>query len=314
MKPNSKWPAGCIVLSFFFLSACDATASVVPSVGLDLVFDSEAGKLVRNPVWSPTGTELAFTTFDPWAGDNKIIILDLNTGKTSILLKQNGIQSQSWSPDGRYLVYNLYSEIWGIRMDGNVPPEILGLGQVASWSPDGKQIAIFEKVESDISPTYVLKILEMETYEERILLTINTEHQEIFDLSWSPSNSELAFSIPFEISSNIDSSRDIYFYDYSTDQLSQFTVDQINYLPKWSPSGEQIAYLHQTSNTSSSEIIISQVDTSCKIIVPGVTGAGDLAWSPEGRFLAYSLNSSLYVLDLAAVFGQDFISEGPKCP
>jgi Tol biopolymer transport system component len=240
--------------------------------------------------------------------------VDLRTGDVHILIDQNGVEAQSWSPDGTNIVYSHYREIWLIRTDGTMAPELLASGQVAAWSPNGKQIAIFENVGTAGLGRYILKILDLETGVEETLLSINVGKQEIFDLAWSPENTRLAFSLPPEKPDSKNNRQDIYLFDIETEELSQFTQIGENYLPTWSPDGKQIAYLHRPSSTGSSFIIISQTDGNCKVTVPGVKDVGDLAWSTEGSYLAYTQPTGVYVLELALVFGQDFKTMGPKCP
>jgi Tol biopolymer transport system component len=285
-----------------------------PQAGSDLVFSSPDERIVGDLTWAPTGKELAFTVFDPWAGNNEIYIMDLSTGNVRTLIDQDGIEVQSWSPDGGNIVYNLYREIWLIRADGSMAPELLGAGQVAAWSPNSKQMAIFENVGTASSSIYILKILDLETGMEKIVFSTSIGNQEIFDLSWSPDNARLAFSLPPEKPDNGNNQRNIYMYNLETEELSPFTRSGDNYLPAWSPNGKQIAYLHKSSRTGLSSIIISQADDSCKVTVPGINDVGDLAWSPEGSYLAYTQHTSIYLLDLALIFGEDFKTVGPKCP
>jgi Tol biopolymer transport system component len=285
-----------------------------PQAGSDLLFSSPDERIVGDLIWAPTGKELAFTVFDPWAGNNEIDIMDLNTGDVRTLIDQDGVEAQSWSPDGGNIAYNLYREIWLISVDRSMTPNLLGSGQIAAWSPNGKQMAIFENVGTGSLGVYVLKILDLETGIEKNVFSINVGNQEIFDLAWSPDNTRLAFSLPPEKPDSGDNKRNIYMYNLETEELSQFTLIDDNYLPTWSPNGKQIAYLHKPSSTGPSSIIISQADDSCKVTVPGINDVGDLAWSPEGSYLAYTQHTSIYLLDLALVFGEDFKTVGPECP
>lgn len=315
MRRAVKQVLNIIVPIVVVLSSCTPLIErPSPQAGSDLVFSSPDERIVGDLTWAPTAKELAFTVFDPWAGNNEIYIVDLSTGNVRTLIDQDGIEVQSWSPDGENIVYNLYREIWLIRADGSMAPELLGSGQVAAWSQNSKQMAIFENVGTDSLGAYVLKILDLETDVEKTMFSINVGDQEIFDLSWSPDNTRLAFSLPPEKPGSGNNKRNIYIYNLETKELSQFTLLDDNYLPTWSPNGKQIAYLHKPSSTGSSSIVISQADDSCKVTVPDIDDVGDLAWSPEGSYLAYTQHTSIHLLNLASVFGEDFRTVGPKCP
>ncbi len=304
-----------IVSVLFLLTSCTSLSKIpTPQPGSDLIFSSPDERIVGDLIWAPTGKELAFTAFDPWAGNNEIYIVDLSTGDVRTLIDQNGVKAQSWSPDGKNIAYNLYREIWSIRADGSMAPELLGSGQVAVFSSNGKEMAIFDNVGTASSNTYVLKILDLETGIEKTMFSTSVGNQEIFDLSWSPDNTRLAFSLPPEKPDGGNNKRNIYMYNLETEELSQFTLIDYNYLPTWSPNGKRIAYLHKSSRAGPSSIIISQADDSCKVTVPGINDIGDLVWSPEGSYLAYTQHTSIYLLDLALVFGEDFKTVGPKCP
>ncbi len=315
MRPMVKQTLKVLVPIVVLLTSCiPLIKRPSPQAGSDLIFSSTDERMVGKLIWAPTGKELAFTAFDPWVGNNEISVVDLNTGKVRTLIDQDGVESQSWSPDGRNIAYNLYREIWLIDADGSMAPKLLESGQIAAWSPNNKQMAIFENVGTASSSTYILKILDLETGIEKTVFSTSVGNQDIFDLSWSPDNTRLAFSLPPEKPDSGNNQRNIYIYNLETEELSQFTLSGDNYLSTWSPNGKQIAYLHKSSRTGLSSIIISQADDSCKVTVPGINDVGDLAWSPEGSYLAYTQHTSIYLLDLALVFGKDFKTVGPKCP
>lgn len=297
------------------LAACTLLLkNSAPPLGSEFVFSPPDKKSVGSLTWSPTGKELAFTAFDPWTGDNEIYIVDLNKSEARILINQTGVKVQSWAPNGKDIAYNHYREIWLISTDGSTTPDLLTSGQIAAFSPNGGQMAIFENVGTGDLNTYILKILYLETGVEKTLLSIDVGNQEIFDLSWSPDNTRLAFSLPSEKPDGKNNRQDIYVFNIETEELSQFTLTGENYLPTWSPNGRQIAYVYRSSSAGPSTIVISRVDGNCKVVMPGIYDVGYISWSPEGSYLAYTQHTGIYLLDLAIVFGEDFQTTGPKCP
>lgn len=315
MKCTAKPLFSILVPIVFLLISCTppVETSTTPT-GSDLVFSLSDGRTVGRPVWSPTGQELAFTIFDPDNGKGEIDIVNKSTHAVRTLVDQDYVRAPSWSPDGKYIAYNYLREIMMVPVDGSVVPRSLTSGQIAAFSPNGKEMAIFDNDGTASSSTYILKILDLETANEKTVFSRSAGNQDIFDLSWSPDNKRLAFSLPPEKSDSGNAQRDIYIYDLETENLLQYTFGDDNFFPTWSPQGNQIAYLHRPTTQAYVSIMISLVDGSCKVEVPNINHALSLAWSPEGSYLAYTEPTSIYLLDLALIFGENFRTIGPKCP
>jgi Tol biopolymer transport system component len=148
------------------------------------VVENETGKLSRllkdtyddvEPVWSPDGGHIAFTSDRPWGssepedsaslyGDYNIFILDPESGEISPAVVAEGQQrSPTWSPEGDKLCYtsdqngisNLY--IADLDRQEQVPiTDVMGGCFTPSWSADGKRLAFsyFQKGGWDL---YVMK-------------------------------------------------------------------------------------------------------------------------------------------------------------
>jgi serine/threonine protein kinase/Tol biopolymer transport system component len=68
-----------------------------------------------DPVWSPDGGSIAFGGNPGYVPHIPIRILDLKTHKISSLPDSNGVFSQRWSPDGRYLAALPYNSL-GLKL------------------------------------------------------------------------------------------------------------------------------------------------------------------------------------------------------
>ena len=123
-----------------------------------------------NPVWSPDGTQLAFSANRPRAFRNNIYVINGDGSNLHIAsghASTSGPMIPAWSPDSTQLVYAVsYSglfDFFKVNADGT-DEEQLELEDFAEsfyemwlvWSPDGTQIAFNAYLESVSTTVYVM--------------------------------------------------------------------------------------------------------------------------------------------------------------
>ena len=93
-----------------------------------------------HPSWSPDGSTIAFTRFGPQG--NQIVVVDVASGKESVLTEETDSYSPSWSPDGTQIVFGSnrtgHQNIWVMDSDGSDElPVTLGKGLAIApaWAP-----------------------------------------------------------------------------------------------------------------------------------------------------------------------------------
>jgi Tol biopolymer transport system component len=118
----------------------------------------------HTPVWSPDGKWLAYYTTEKH-GTSIARRPAIGGPEETLLVAENRVFPQDWSPDGQYLLYGkgapgTYIEIWALPMFGEHKPfQIVPSGnhrsEFARFSPDGQWVA-YTSDESGSGEVYVM--------------------------------------------------------------------------------------------------------------------------------------------------------------
>ncbi|MRS02820.1 hypothetical protein EG832_06290 [bacterium] len=149
-----------------------------------------------SPAVSPDGSKIAFTSNR--FGTREIYILDLVTNTLTQMTNSNAFEGTiDWSPDGSYIVYDVYQNehfdlIIQSVTDQTEAPIQLTDGTTnnfhPSWSPDGSELAFV----SDRSGRNSIWLARLQNPDERFIEVIGSSDADFDHPVWSPDGSRLA--------------------------------------------------------------------------------------------------------------------------
>jgi Tol biopolymer transport system component len=200
-----------------------------------------------DPVWSPDGGRIAFTTTrdtPPGApiATEEIYVANAD-GSGAIRITHSGTAQQpTWSPDGTRVAYTDLSDIYMANADGTGTPVNLthdvALEAHPAWSPDGSRIA-FQTERGQALDIVAAPVNGVDQW------TQVTDTPALFEEepAWSPNGQEIAY-----LRHPDGGDADLYVSnaDGSGGTRPLTSGPENDHDPAWSPDGQQIAFARDT--------------------------------------------------------------------
>jgi len=207
--------------------------------------------LESQPTFSPHGNHVAFC----WVGgkgDNLDIYVKMIGTESLLRLTTHPAQDSSpaWSPDGRFVAFHRNtgndSGVYLVPAIGGVERKLASLfpmrahfrGRSLDWFPDGKSLAIVERV-SEENP-FQVSILSMETGDKRVLYMPSKTSVGVMALAVSRTGESVAFT---EIERDNMSQNDLYTISKNDGAPERLTFDRGWIVGlDWDSAGDEILF------------------------------------------------------------------------
>ena len=276
---------------------------VVDPDGTNLQRLTYNGQYVRNPVWSPDGTRIAYTQSDSRGGSGGEISVMNADGTNHRRLTHRGGSEPSWSGDGTRIAYTRGGAIYTVAVDGTDERQLTrGGGSAPVWSPDGTRIAYTDReyVGGRIPWRSDIYVIDVDGTNRWHLTTDGNGA----DPDWSPDSTRIAYTL----------NGNIYVVNTDSSKRRQVTHNRFRSSlhrgpenPRWSPDGTRIAY------TLNGKIYTMDSDGSNKAQLTDSSTVYNPRWSPDGTSIAYTSPGEIRVMNADGT-GQQLLIESAVSP
>jgi TolB protein len=285
-----------------WLMAADGTDRRPLTEGLPPGSDASGS---RNPVWSPDGTQIAFSGEFGRTEDQRqteVYVMDADgTDMRRLTTNQSFDEASSWSPDGDRIAFTRITDlgtekarsgVFVMDADGGGEEQLTEVvvptfDSAPKWSPDGSTIAFtrasigksFEDVQADL---HLIRLVD------GVVTKLASEGG---DAHWSPDGTRIAFTSLRDRNGRTcfqecSVNGEIYVMDADGSEATRLTESEADESsPAWSPDGDRIAFVSDRADPEAHEYDIYVMDVdggNVRRITKDVLWEFSPAWRPTG--------------------------------
>ena len=271
------------------------------------------------PVWSPDGGRIAFTS------SNDIYIMNRTGSNKKNLTNYPGFErSPAWSPNGGRIAFSRFSaepdrfdsDIWSMRLDGtgkkNLTDDVSADSETSpAWSLDSRKIA-WRREQG--SPYHDVAVKNADGTGETVILP-NSWTELGGRPDWSPARMHVAYhSGDFEFANiYVSNAFGTNWLQLTTAALCPGSETCRNTNPRWSRDGRKIAFV-VTSDTEMDIYVMDWQGTNIKRLTTALGEDSSPTWSPDSRKIAFVStrdgNAEIYVMNVDGT-GQRNLTRNP---
>jgi len=287
-----------------------AVSLAVGITSLVVVFAIASLVLTRDETPAARGDVIAYSCKEPGNPWYAICVMKSDGTEKRRLTSRLTTTDPAWSPDGRRIAFTRNEDVGESTtftdddvfvMDAGgddvrqLTPEADGqMSGQPTWSPDGEHIvfmrgpSVHSAVPSRFGDLYVMRA---DGSDVRRLVPGLAK-----DPAWSPDGRQIAFTRTNNLSSPTNVNDDIYVVDVAGGLPRRLTrtANTFETSPAWSPDGSRIVFARWTNQTQfdgkAAVYVMSRDGTGERLVLAHrhfADGPKNLAWSPDGRTIAF---------------------------
>ncbi|MBK7106024.1 MAG: PD40 domain-containing protein [Ignavibacteriae bacterium] len=235
-----------------------------------------------HPAWSPDGMTIAYVHSDTNKGKTGIYLIESSGANNRLFFASAGAGTPDWSPNGDWLVFENYANIFKIKTNGDSLIQLTSEGSnyFPSWSSDNNWIFYDSNRDSPNGMNFIWKMTIDGTIHTRIVYTPLEGEARQPNNSYSNKILHIRFLIGVE-------SSEIFEMNSDGSNITRLTFNSAtDRYPKYSSDGSKIAFSSQSTNN---KFQISVMDYDGKNIKQLTTTQGYYCdWSPNSNLIVYT--------------------------
>lgn len=250
---------------------------------------------ITDPVWSPDGKEIAFTT--NLTGRLNLWKVNSTGGwPVQVAVSDDRQLGAAWSPDGKWITWqqdrggNEAYDIYAVPAGGGAAQNLTGTADIsesdALFSPDSKWMAVaFKKVSAPVTD---VAVVDLSSKAVRNLTNEATADRTWQPVAWSSDGKRIVAN-----RTNPDGTiGEVFLIDAASGAKTNLTPDGIQYIDAAdiSPDGKTVLAVSNAKGGFDNVALIDVASKQLKWITDLKWASTAAGFSPDGAWIAYSVN------------------------